>query len=68
MVTVDYSHSQTSVTPLMVASGRGFCGIVEQLLNLGANVNNRASNDWTALDWARKFGHADVMELLEAQM
>jgi ankyrin repeat protein len=52
----------------MIASGRGFAPIVEQLLCLGANTNIRASNGWTALDWAKKFDRNDVIELLEAYM
>ncbi|XP_041370241.1 3'-5' RNA helicase YTHDC2-like isoform X2 [Gigantopelta aegis] len=67
-VSVDYSHSETSVTPLMIASGRGFVGVTEQLLNLGANVNIRASNDWTALDWAKKFDRMEIVEILEANL
>ncbi|XP_066993237.2 3'-5' RNA helicase YTHDC2 [Anabrus simplex] len=65
-VSVDYQHSETSVTPLMVAAGRGCLNTAEQLLGLGANINIRASNEWTALDWARQMQHPDVVELLEA--
>lgn len=65
---VDYIHSETSVTPLMVAAGRGFLGVVEQLLNMGSNVTIRSSNDWQALDWAQKYEQHDVVELLEAHM
>jgi len=65
---VDYVHSETSVTALMVAAGRGFFGTVEQLLNMGANVSAHSSNDWTALDWARQFDQHDVVELLETHM
>lgn len=65
---MDYAHSETSATPLMIAAGRGFFDIVEQLLSLGTNVNIRARNDWTALDWAKKFEHTDITELLEAHM
>ena len=68
MFTVDYVHSETTVTPLMVAAGRGFFGTVEQLLNMGANVSALSSNDWTALDWARQFEQHDVVELLETHM
>ena len=68
LVSVDYIHSATSVTPLMVAAGRGFPSLVEQLLALGANANLRASNGWTALDWAKRFNQAEVVELLEAHM
>ncbi|PNF38747.1 putative ATP-dependent RNA helicase YTHDC2, partial [Cryptotermes secundus] len=67
-VSVDYQHSQTSATPLMVAAGRGFLNTVEQLLSLGANLNIRASNEWTALDWARAMKQNDIIELIEAYM
>lgn len=52
----------------MTAAARGFTEVVEQLLNLGANVNARASNGWTALDFAKKFSQEDVIELLQAYM
>ena len=68
MISVDHVHSETTVTALMVASGRGFFGTVEQLLNMGANVSAVSSNEWTALDWARKFEQHDVVELLETHM
>ncbi|KAK7491702.1 hypothetical protein BaRGS_00016958 [Batillaria attramentaria] len=67
-VSIDYIHSATSVTPLMVAAGRGYLDVVEQLLNLGANVNLRASNGWTAVEWAKHFKQAEVVELLEAHI
>ena len=63
---VDYIHTETSATPLMIAAGRGVYSAVEQLLSLGANINIRASNEWTALDWARRFERNDIIELLEA--
>jgi len=66
-VIVDYRHS-TSLTPLMVAAARGFISVVEQLLNIGANVNVRSINEWSALDWARHFEQHDVVELLETHM
>lgn len=68
LFSVDYQHSHTSITPLMIAAGRGFTSVVEQLLNLGANINVKASNDWTALYLAQKFKHEDICELLEANM
>jgi ankyrin repeat protein len=65
---VDYQHSETSITPLMVAAGRGYTAVVEQLVNLGANINIKASNDWTAVYLSQKFHHTAVCELLEANM
>ncbi|XP_077146608.1 3'-5' RNA helicase YTHDC2 [Ranitomeya variabilis] len=64
-VSVDYRHSETSASPLMVAAGRGFLSQVEQLIGMGANVHSKASNGWTALDWARHFGQVEVVDLLE---
>ncbi|XP_015520709.1 3'-5' RNA helicase YTHDC2 [Neodiprion pinetum] len=67
-VSVDYQHSKTSVTPLMVAAGRGCIDTTERLLNLGANLNIRSVNEWTALDWARKMNQVECAELIEAYM
>ena len=52
----------------MVAAGRGSVNTAEQLLNLGANLHIRASNEWTALDWARCMKQNDAVELIEAYM
>ncbi|XP_063151405.1 3'-5' RNA helicase YTHDC2 isoform X3 [Candoia aspera] len=65
-VSVDYRHSETSATTLMVASGRGFLNQVEQLISMGANVHIKSSNGWTALDWAKHFGQTEVIDLLES--
>ncbi|XP_049836121.1 3'-5' RNA helicase YTHDC2-like isoform X3 [Schistocerca gregaria] len=67
-VSVDYQHSETGVSPLMVAAGRGCLNTAEQLLSLGANVCLRSSNDWTALDWAHNLNQPAMVELLEAYM
>ena len=67
LLSVDYVHSDTSVTPLMVAAGRGHLQAVEQLLQLGAALDSRAVNDWNALEWAKQMGQPLVVELLEGQ-
>ncbi|XP_051523162.1 3'-5' RNA helicase YTHDC2 isoform X2 [Myxocyprinus asiaticus] len=67
-ISVDYSHSETSATPLMVAAGRGFISQMEQLLSMGANVNIKASNGWTALDWAKHFNQTEAVDLLESHI
>lgn len=67
-ISVDYRHSETSATPLMVSSGRGFLSQMEQLLSMGANVNIRASNGWTALDWAKRFKQPEAVDLLESHI
>nr|XP_046173076.1 3'-5' RNA helicase YTHDC2 isoform X1 [Oncorhynchus gorbuscha] len=67
-VSVDFMHSETSATPLMVAAGRGFLSQIEQLLSMGASVRIKASNGWTALDWAKHFQQAEVVDLLESYL
>ena len=67
-VSVDYQHSKTLVSSLMVAGGRGYLNTVEQLLNLGANLNLKSCNNWTALDWAKNMNQIECAELIEAYM
>ncbi|KAK3765938.1 hypothetical protein RRG08_002182 [Elysia crispata] len=66
-VSVDYVQSETGTTPLMTAAARGFSNVVEYLLNLGASVSFKTSSQWTALEFAKKFGHEEIVGLLEAQ-
>ncbi|XP_065513687.1 3'-5' RNA helicase YTHDC2 isoform X1 [Caloenas nicobarica] len=65
-VSVDYRHSETSATALMIASGRGFLSQVEQLISMGASIHLKSSNGWMALDWAKCFGQTEVVDLLES--
>ncbi|XP_072272182.1 3'-5' RNA helicase YTHDC2 isoform X2 [Pyxicephalus adspersus] len=65
-VSVDYRHSSSSASPLMVAAGRGFVSQVEQLLSIGANIHTRSFNGWKAVDWARHFGQTEIVDLLES--
>ncbi|KAM3850277.1 3'-5' RNA helicase YTHDC2-like [Diretmus argenteus] len=65
-MSVDYMHSETSVTPLMVAAGRGFLSQIDRLLKMGASINIKASNGWTALDWAEHFHQAEAVDILES--
>ncbi|XP_013779316.1 probable ATP-dependent RNA helicase YTHDC2 isoform X2 [Limulus polyphemus] len=67
-ISVDYQHSETSASPLMIASGRGNTSVVEELLNFGATITLRASNDWTAIDWAQKFEQKEVYDILMAYL
>eukprot|EP00440_Ansanella_granifera_P033738 gb/GFBE01036606.1/.p1 GENE.gb/GFBE01036606.1/~~gb/GFBE01036606.1/.p1 ORF type:complete len:684 (+),score=119.22 gb/GFBE01036606.1/:1-2052(+) len=55
------------VTPLMLASERGFCNVVQALLEAGAEVNARALYGATALNLAATRGFSEcVRELLTA--
>ncbi|XP_069738647.1 3'-5' RNA helicase YTHDC2-like isoform X1 [Phaenicophaeus curvirostris] len=65
-ISVDYRHSETSATALMIASGRGFLSQVEQLISMGADIHCKSSNGWMALDWAKHFEQMEVVDLLES--
>lgn len=67
-IPVEYHHSETSATALMLAAGRGKVEIVEELLSLGADPLTRASNDWTALDWAQHFHQSNAAEVILAHL
>nr|XP_020515374.1 3'-5' RNA helicase YTHDC2 [Labrus bergylta] len=67
-VSVDYRHTETGSTPLMVAAGRGFIPQVEQLLSMGADVNMKTSNGWTAMDYAQHFQQGGAVDLLQASL
>lgn len=69
LITADYQHSETGVTPLMAACSRGMTNAAEQLINLGANVHFRAIQaGCTALDIALRFHHDDCVDLLQTYM
>ncbi|XP_076867546.1 3'-5' RNA helicase YTHDC2 isoform X2 [Brachyhypopomus gauderio] len=67
-ISIDYRHRETSATALMVAAARGFTDQMEQLLSMGASVHVKASNGWTALDWARHFKQTEAADLLESHI
>ena len=52
------------VTPLFVASARGYLAIVQALISAGANVNQADNEDVTPLFIASQKGHAEVVSAL----
>ncbi|XP_054875386.1 3'-5' RNA helicase YTHDC2 isoform X2 [Amphiprion ocellaris] len=67
-VNVDYAHRETGTTPLMAAAGRGFITQMEQLLCMGADINKKASNGWTASDFAKHFEQTNAVDLLKSSI
>ncbi|XP_015788872.1 probable ATP-dependent RNA helicase YTHDC2 [Tetranychus urticae] len=63
---IDYQHSETGLTSLMVCCARGKLSYVEVLLGLGANVDLKSHNSWVAFDFAQQFNHIEICELLHA--
>ena len=49
---------------MMLAAADGYTDIVRELISLGADVNAKTVNDWTALIYATKNGHIDTVEVL----
>jgi ankyrin repeat protein len=51
-------------TPLIYAASQGRKEIVTLLLKYGADPHEKDDVDFTALTWATKKGHAEIVELL----
>ena len=65
-VCIDYRHSETTMTTLMVASARGFSNLVERLLELGADPKLKdAKQNWSAIDWARNFNQDHILQIFD---
>eukprot|EP00092_Neocalanus_flemingeri_P000813 GFUD01000866.1.p1 GENE.GFUD01000866.1~~GFUD01000866.1.p1 ORF type:complete len:1316 (+),score=569.14 GFUD01000866.1:71-3949(+) len=62
---VNYRHSTTGVTSLMVGASRGRLDMVELALQMGAECQAKLSNGWTALECARQQGQEECVRLLE---
>lgn len=65
-VNIDYQHSSTGITALMVGCARGSPEIVEQLLALGANLFLEASNGFSAMKLAEYFKRPEIVDILRA--
>ncbi|ULT95282.1 hypothetical protein L3Y34_004185 [Caenorhabditis briggsae] len=61
---VNLIDEEDGLTPLIVASGRGFSQIVERLIESDCQVNACDKFGSTALIWAARKGHLPVVQLL----
>uniref|UniRef100_A0A182IYR8 Helicase-associated domain-containing protein n=1 Tax=Anopheles atroparvus TaxID=41427 RepID=A0A182IYR8_ANOAO len=61
---VDYQHTEIKLTPLMIAAAKGFAGVVQTLLKLGANPCLRGKKGITALDWCDESNPNSCRQLL----
>ncbi|XP_066911197.1 3'-5' RNA helicase YTHDC2-like [Clytia hemisphaerica] len=65
-VNIDYQHSDTKMTSLIVAAARGNQTLTEQLIELGAKLDIRdPNNNRDALEWANHFSQNHVVEYLK---
>ena len=66
-ISIDYCHSVTKMTPLIVAAARGNLPLLKHLIELGATVNIKdPTNDRNALEWALHFNQDEVVMFLKA--
>ncbi|XP_074309023.1 DExH-box ATP-dependent RNA helicase DExH6 [Silene latifolia] len=65
---LNYQHSKSGVSPLMVFAGKGRVGDVCTLLSLGAVCHLQARDGSNALNWALREGQTDTVEILKKHM
>ena len=63
---VGVAHAQTGATALMAAAGKGRHVEVSQLVGMGADPTQRSRDGSSPADWARRFGHEDIAQTLDA--
>ena len=63
---VGVAHAQTGATALMAAAGKGRHVEVSQLIGMGADPTQRSRDGSSSADWARRFGHEDIAQTLDA--
>ncbi|XP_071703468.1 DExH-box ATP-dependent RNA helicase DExH6-like [Rutidosis leptorrhynchoides] len=61
---LNYQHSATGVTPLMVFAGKGRIGDMCMLLSIGANCHLQDNEGKTALAWAEHENQNEASEIL----
>jgi hypothetical protein len=66
---LNYQHPLTLVTPLMCISMWSMKFCLERLLSMdGLLVNLRAVNNFSAIDFARKYANNEIIEFLESSI
>ncbi|KAH7841076.1 hypothetical protein Vadar_025239 [Vaccinium darrowii] len=65
---LNYQHSSSGLTPLMVFAGKGRVGDVCMLLTFGADCNLKASDGFTALDLAERENQGEAAAIIKTHM
>ena len=69
LVLGNYQHPLTLVTPLMCLSMWSIKSSIELLLSMpGVLINQRAVNNFSASDFARKYANSETIDLLESSI
>ena len=65
---IDYQHSETKMTALIVSAARGNLTLIEQLIELGANLDILdPKNNRNALEWAQHFNQNHVADYIQSK-
>lgn len=65
---LNYQHSSTGLTPLMVFAGKGRTADICMLLSLGADCHLKATDGTTALYLAERENHGEAAETIKQHM
>nr|XP_017252149.1 PREDICTED: DExH-box ATP-dependent RNA helicase DExH6-like isoform X2 [Daucus carota subsp. sativus] len=65
---LDFQHSTTGVTPLMVFAKKGRVGELCMTLSLGADYSLQDNDGATALEWAERENQKEAAEILKKHM
>ncbi|XP_055534497.1 3'-5' RNA helicase YTHDC2-like [Wyeomyia smithii] len=63
---INFQHTETKMTALMIAAAKGYTNVVKRLLDMGADPSIKGKHNYTALDWSLSInGYSGCCQLLE---
>lgn len=63
---INFQHTETKMTALMIAAAKGYVNVVKRLLDMGADPSVKGKHNFTALDWSVSInGYNGCSQLLE---
>ncbi|XP_055600297.1 3'-5' RNA helicase YTHDC2-like [Uranotaenia lowii] len=66
---INFQHTETKMTALMIAAAKGYTSVVKRLLDMGADSSIKGKHNFTALDWSVSInGYNACSQMLEQAM
>lgn len=63
---INFQHTETKMTAMMIAAAKGYTNVVKRLLDMGADPMVKGKHNFTALDWSVSInGYNACSQLLE---